>query len=221
MRMDFFSGRFAGLIILVAFLAGCATGESGRPEVRHTGGGQLTLRPARIAVIVPPTGDAHVSNAYARLDAETDRLFKQGLGSRVVERSHLRAVQAEQRWQYIGPASEETTVRLGRMVGADALILYRIKIPELRERMFASEGTPLSPVTIQGKVVRVETGEEVWSYVVTVEVGQSRRQFGTGGGYDPAVWQAVDRGVDAMLGAVAEAVNCVQRQCEPATGKRR
>ncbi len=215
-----FGIRLVTLSVVVVFLASCASGEGLKTHVRHTGGGKLNLRPARIAVIVPPTGDTHVTNAYARLDAETDRLFKQGLGSRVVERSHLRAVQAEQRWQYLSPASEETTVRLGRLVGADALILYRIKIPELRERMFASEGTLLSPVTIQGKVVRVETGEDVWSYVVTVEVGQSRRQFGPGGGYDPAVWQAVDRGVDAMLGAVAEAVQCLPPQCEPAPGKR-
>ncbi len=155
-----------------------------------------------------------LGNAYARLDAQTDQLFQLALGSHIVERSELSTVQAEQHWQYVQPAEEATTARLGRLLGADALILYRITIPAVRERMFALEGEPLSPVTIFGKIVRVETGEEIWSHVVTVEEGQARQRPAAVLGFDPTVWQALDRGVEEMLVAVGEAVTCAQVSCE-------
>ena len=116
--------------------------------------------------------------------------------------------------RHLGTAAEATTARLGRLLGADALILYHITIPALRERMLASEGEPLSPVTIFGKIVRVETGEEIWSHVVTVEEQQAHQRPAAGIGFDPTVWQALDRGVDEMLVAVGEAVACAQVSCE-------
>src|SRR2546428_1068775 len=101
-----------------------------------------------------------LANAYARLDADTDHLFQIGLGSHIVERSELAAVNDEQHRQYFEPAAENTTVRLGRLLGADVLILYRIKVPALRERLFAVEAGQMSPVTIFSKAMRVETGED-------------------------------------------------------------
>jgi len=206
--------RLISLVPIFALLGACATGKGVETGVRHSGGGRLHMRPARLAVLIPSTGDPMLLNAYARLDAQTDFLFQEGLGSHVVERSELRAVRHEQRWQYSEPAAEEATARLGQLLGADALILYHIKIPELRERLFAEEGAPFSPVTIFAKVVRVETGEDVWSHVVTVEARRGDQWSGGGLGFDPAVWQALDRGVDEMLMAVGEAVICEQLSCE-------
>jgi len=206
--------RLISLVPLFALLGACAAGKGIDTGIRHSGGGRLHIRPTRVAVLIPSTGDPMLVNAYARLDAQTDLLFQEGLGSHVVERSELPAVRHEQRWQYSEPAAEEATARLGQLLGADALILYQIKIPELRERLFAEEGAPLSPITIFAKVVRVETGEDVWSHVVTVEARQGIQLSGGGLGFDPAVWQALDRGVEAMLMAVAEAVTCEQASCE-------
>ena len=62
--------------------------------------------------------------------------------------------------------------------------------------------------------MRVETGEDVWSHVVTVEARRGDQWSGGGLGFDPAVWQALDRGVDEMLMAVGEAVICEQLSCE-------
>ena len=205
--------RLISIVPLLALLGACATGKAVESGVRHSGGGRLHIRPARVAVLIPSTGDPMLVNAYARLDAQTDLLFQQGLGSHVVERSELAAVRHEQRWQYREPAAEEATARLGQLLGADALIVYRIKIPELRERLFAEMGAPLSPVTIVAKVVRVETGEEVWSHVVTVEERQTVTWPGGGLGFNPAVWQALDRGVEEMLVAVGEAVTCELVSC--------
>src|SRR5437763_4631764 len=169
-------------VMLVVILGACATGERGEPRVHHTGGGRLGIRAARIALLIPSTGDPMLANAYARLDAQTDQLFQLALGSQIVERSELSTVQAEQHWQYLEPAAEATTARLGRLLGADALVLYHITIPTMRERLFASEGEPFSAVTISGKIVRVETGEEIWSNVVTVDEGHTRQQLADGVG---------------------------------------
>ena len=206
--------RLISLVPLFVLLGACATGKAVEPGVRHIGGGRLHIRPARVAVLMPSTGDPMLVNAYARLDAQTHLLFQQGLGSHIVERSELPAVRKEQHWQYAEPAAEEATARLGQLLGADTLILYQIKIPELRERLFAEWGTPLSPITLSAKVVRVETGEAVWSHVVTVEERQTVLSPGGGIGFNPAVWQALDRGVDEMLVAVGEAVTCEQVRCE-------
>lgn len=197
--------RTVSIGLVVVLLAGCATGEEIELLVHHTGGGSLGIRPQRVAVVIPSTTDPMLVNAYARLDADTGHLFHIGLGSHIVERSELAAVHEEQHRQYFEPAAEETTVRLGRLLGADVLILYRIKIPALRERLFAVEADQMSPVTIFGKATRVETGEEVWSHVVTVEIGRVRHQT-VEVSFDHAIWHAVNRGVEEMLAALAEAV---------------
>lgn len=206
--------RLIGAVLLSVLIGACATGQRGEARVHHTGGNRLGIRPARVAVLIPSTEDPMLANAYARLDAQTDQLFQLALGSHVLERSALSVAKAEQRWQYVEPAAEATTARLGRLLGADALVLYHITLPALRERMFASEGEPLSPVTISGKIVQVETGEEIWSHVVTVEEGQAHQRPAAGIGFDPTVWQALNRGVDEMLVAVGEAVACAQVSCE-------
>jgi len=47
-----------------------------------------------------------------------------------------------------------------------------------------------------------------------VEERQTVHSPGGGIGFNPAVWQALDRGVDEMLVAVGEAVTCEQVRCE-------
>ena len=197
--------RAVSIGLAFVLLAGCATGEEIELLVHHTGGGSLGIRPQRVAVVIPSTTDPMLVNAYARLDADTDHLFRIGLGSHIVERSELAAVNDEQHRQYFEPAAENTTVRLGRLLGADVLILYRIKVPALRERLFAVEAGHMSPVTIFSKAMRVETGEDVWSHVVTVEVGRVRHQT-VEVSFDHTIWHALNRGVDEMLATLAEAV---------------
>ena len=115
--------RAVSIGLAFVLLAGCATGEEIELLVHHTGGGSLGIRPQRVAVVIPSTTDPMLANAYARLDADTDHLFRIGLGSHIVERSDLAAVNDEKHRQYFEPAAEDTTVRLGRLLGADVLIL--------------------------------------------------------------------------------------------------
>ena len=197
------------IALVCLLLMGCASGEDIALRVHHTGGGEFATRPKRVAVLTPSTSDPLLVNAYSRLDADTDFLFQRGLGSQIVERSDLAVIHEEQHRQYFEPSGEETTVRLGRLLGADILIVYRIKIPELRERLFADQADQLSPVTIFGKAVRVETAEQVWTHAVTIEIGRIRHGLAEVS-MDHAIWHALNQGVYEMLAALAEAVVSVQ-----------
>lgn len=56
---------------------------------------------------------------------------------RIIDRSQMPASVAEQRFQVGGLVSEESAVRIGRMLGVDSVLIYRIDGPTLRERFFA------------------------------------------------------------------------------------
>ena len=86
--------------------------------------------------------------------------------------------------------------------------------------MFAEQADQLSPVTIFGRAVRVETAEEVWTYAVTVEIGRIRHGLAEVS-FDHAIWHALDQGVDEMLAALAEAVISVQLKSEREGQERR
>jgi hypothetical protein len=208
------------IALVCLLLMGCASGEDIALRVHHTGGGEFATRPKRVAVLTPSTSDPLLVNAYSRLDADTDYLFQRGLGSQIVARSDLAVVHEEQHRQYFEPSGEETTVRLGRLLGADILIVYRIKIPEFRERLFAEQADQLSPVTILGKAVRVETAEQVWTHAVTVEIGRIRHGLAEVS-IDHAIWHALNQGVYEMLAALTEAEASVQFKSERERQERR
>ena len=46
------------------------------------------------------------------------------------------AIVAEQRFQVEGLVSEESAVRIGRMLGVDSVLMYRIDGSTLRDRFF-------------------------------------------------------------------------------------
>ncbi|WP_447973661.1 hypothetical protein [Nitrospira sp. Kam-Ns4a] len=168
-------------VLLVAVLSACATGGEPRttkPERVPA----LGVQPARVAILVPYTTDRMLATAYAKLESRTANLFQTVLGSQVAERTDLPSVQAEQHWQYAQPAAEDSLVSLGRLVGADALVLYRIVTPDLAERMFAESGAALSPVSVLAKVVGVETGLVLWTYEVTVPTRSAGHHIAREGG---------------------------------------
>ena len=202
----------AGLLLLLGLVSACSTDPPVRLYDDLSLVPKLGIRPLRIAVLFPPTKDPTLVYTYARLETMTDHLLREAMGSRIVDRRDLTSIHTEQGWQYAAPASEETSVRLGRLSGADTLVLYRILSPTLRERLFAPEGA-LSSVTIIGKVIRVETGEVVWNHLVSVNVRPPDRWQGAGFGLDTTVRQALEHGVNAMEAALTHAVRCANQDC--------
>jgi hypothetical protein len=152
----------------------------------------------RMAVLYPRGGTPEWSDAYGRLEGAAFQLKNVRPDLRIIDRSHIPAIVAEQRYQIGGLVSEESAVRIGRMLGVDSVLIYRIDGPTLRDRFFARQHRDLPPVTVTSKIIRVESGEVVYHNVVT-----ARAEEADGSGWSPSDpvdyqrWsrEAVDRGV--------------------------
>ena len=83
------------------------------------------------------------------------------------------AIIAEQRFQVEGLVSEESAVRIGRMLGVDSVLMYRIDGSILRDRFFAYQQRDLPALTVTSKIIRVESGEVVYHNVVTARADEA------------------------------------------------
>jgi len=152
----------------------------------------------RVAVLYPRGGTPEWSSAYGRLEGAAFQLKTFRPDLRIIDRSHMPAIVAEQRYQVGGLVSEESAVRIGRMLGVDSVLIYRIDGPTLRDRFFARQHRDLPPVTVTSKIIRVESGEVVYHNVVTARADEAEES-----GWSPSDhvdyhrWsrEAVDRGV--------------------------
>jgi hypothetical protein len=92
----------------------------------------------------------------------------------LVEREDLRTVLNEIGIQYGGQVDDDTTIRVGRLVGADSLLIYRLVLPEESPRSAAFEL----------RLFRIESGTTVFRQMasanqVPLEVVTSSSQFST------------------------------------------
>jgi hypothetical protein len=173
------SCKAAGILLGALFfaLAGCQTPG---PTALHVSAASETLPPAfivpidvqRLAVLYPKTASLELVVAYARLEAAAFQLKEQRPSLRIIERFYIDTVLGEQRFQFGGTVSETSAIRLGRLLGVDSVLIYRIEVPPLRDRIWVRHPADLSPYTVTSKIIRVETGEVVLHNVVTSEVGE-------------------------------------------------
>ncbi len=126
----------------------------------------------RLAVLYPKTSNRELMEAYMRLESAEFQLKAQRPSLRIIERFHLATVLGEQRFQLGGAVSEESAIRLGRLLGVDSVLIYRIEGPTLRERLWARHHEDLPPYTVTSKIIRVESAEVVFHNVVTARVEQ-------------------------------------------------
>ena len=94
----------------------------------------------------------------------------------VVERSDIRAVYEELRLQRGGAVSDDSAVGLGRVLGADTVLLYHIDAPTFHDRAFARMYRALPPVLVTSKLIRVESAEVLYHNVVTIPVGNKETE---------------------------------------------
>ncbi|HKT34345.1 MAG TPA: PDZ domain-containing protein [Nitrospira sp.] len=93
--------------------------------------------PERLAIV---PGDPYVdSGVKAWLDLTLNFLRTRHPQLVLVEREDLRAILDEMGFQYTGHLDEETTIRLGRLTGADSLLIYRCIVQENSRRSAAFE----------------------------------------------------------------------------------
>lgn len=194
--------RTVSILTMAVLMAGCSHVTTQTPPTLGVhSASQLLPIPADVQrmVILYPRGETpEWSSAYSRLEgaAFQFKTFRPNL--RIIDRSHIPIIVAEQRFQVGGLVSEESAVRVGRMLGVDSVLIYRIDGPTLRDRFFAHTYRDLPPVTITSKIIRVESGEVVYHNVVTARVDETEGSgWSLSDNVDYQRWsrEAIDRGV--------------------------
>lgn len=118
--------------------------------------------PQRLAVV--PSAETATEPFLSWLDLTLNFLRSRHPEMVLVERQALRAMFTEVGFQYGGRVDDETTVRIGKLAGADALLLYRL----------STSGTvESSSVAVELRVVQIESGTTLFRQVTTVTAGPS------------------------------------------------
>lgn len=121
----------------------------------------------RIAVLYPKSSSPEVAEAYNRLEGATFQLKVNRPALKIVDRFNLSAVLDEHRFQHTGAVAEDSAIRIGRVLGVDSVLIYRIDGPSVRDRLWARQHSDLPPVTVTSKLIRVESAEVLYHNVVT------------------------------------------------------
>ncbi len=121
----------------------------------------------RLAVWYPRASEQEAQYAYSRLEQATFQLKKQRPWIKIVERRDIDQLTNEQRWQLSGRVEDDSVVRIGKWLGADSLVLFRIEGPTMRERMLARFYGRMPPFVVSSKIVSVERGEVLYHDIVT------------------------------------------------------
>ena len=131
---------------------------------------QIPLDVRRLAVLYPKTSNRDLLDAYARLESAALSFKIQRPLLRIVERFDLPTIRSEQAFHLSGAVSDDTIIGLGRLLGVDSILFYRIESPTLRDRVLARIYRNLPPVTVTSKIIRIESAEVVYHNVVTAPV---------------------------------------------------
>ena len=124
----------------------------------------------RIAVLYPKSVSPEMADAYNRLEGATFQLKGHRPDLKIVDRFHLPTVLSEHRLQLTGVVADESAVRIGRVLGVDTVLIYRIDGPSYRDRMWARSHRDLPPVTVTSKLIRVESAEVLYHRVVVARI---------------------------------------------------
>ena len=121
----------------------------------------------RIAVLHPKSSSPEVAEAYNRLEGATFQLKLDRPALKIVDRFNLPTVLDEHRFQLTGAVAEDSAIRIGRVLGVDSVLIYRINGPSVRDRLWARQPSDLPPVTVTSKLIRVESAEVLYHNIVT------------------------------------------------------
>jgi PDZ domain-containing protein len=111
--------------------------------------------PERLAIV---PGDTPLDNGVKSwLDLTLNFLRTRHPQLVLVEREDLRSILDEIGFQYTGQLDEDTTIRLGRLTGADSLLIYRCILHEISPRSAAFEL----------RLLKVESGTTVFRQMVS------------------------------------------------------
>jgi hypothetical protein len=126
----------------------------------------ISLHVRRVAVFYPVTYERDIAYGYAKLEQAVLHVKRQRPWLRVLDRRHLATVTSEQRLQLSARFSDDDAVHMGRLLGADSIVVFHIDVPGWRDRLLARMNGTMPPVFVSSKVVRVETGEVLYHDMV-------------------------------------------------------
>jgi hypothetical protein len=114
----------------------------------------------------PSTWEQDVAYGYSRLEQAAFELKKQRSWIKIVDRRNLELLSEEQRLQVSGRVVDEGAMRVGKLLGADSLLCFRVDMPSWRDRMLARFYGRMPPLVISSKIISVESGEVLYHDVV-------------------------------------------------------
>ncbi len=130
--------------------------------------------PERLAVVAESTTSGHPFLAW--LDVALNFLRKRHPAMVIMERDASQFITNEASSQYSGRFDEESTVRMGRLVGADTLLTYRLEpFPEETIEIRAKHGGDISG-EVEMRLLHVESGLTTFrqSGVATVKIASPK-----------------------------------------------
>jgi len=119
----------------------------------------ITPLPQRLAVL--PVAGTTDDRVISWLDLTLNFLRTRHRKLVLVEREDLRTVLEEVGIQYTGRVDEETTIRVGKLVGADSLLTYRLALSGPAEPMSAS---------FELRLLQVESGITVFRQITSATI---------------------------------------------------
>jgi len=121
----------------------------------------------RLAVWYPRTGEQDVAYGYSRLEEAAFQLKRQRSWIKIVERRNIQQLTEEHRFQLSGRVADDSVVGVGRWLGADTMVVFRIDGPTWRERLLARMYGKMPPFVVTSKIISLESGEVLYHDVVS------------------------------------------------------
>lgn len=131
------------------------------------GGFPVPQQVRRLAVWYPRTWDQDVAYGYSRLEQAAFQLKTQRSWIKIVERRNIEPLTDEQRLQVSGRVADDGAMRVGKLLGADSMLFFRIDVPSWRDRLLARFYGKMPPLVISSKIISVESGEVLYDDIVT------------------------------------------------------
>jgi hypothetical protein len=163
------------LALLIAAAAVCSMQAACRPTPKVVNPPSIDVDPysvpvpqhiRRLAVWYPRTSEHEMAYGYSRLEQAAFQLRTQRAGVTIVERRNIGPLTDEQRLQASGRIDDDSVVRIGKWIGADSLVLFRIEMPTWRDRLLARFHERMPPFVVSSKIISVESGEVLYHDVV-------------------------------------------------------
>jgi hypothetical protein len=169
---------------------------------------KVPLTVERLAILHPKTYNRELMDAYVQLTGAAFQFKEYRPWLQIIERFDLPTIQSEQRFQLSGAVSDDTAVGVGRLLGVDSILLYRIDGPTVRDRVLAKLYGEIPPFTVTSKVIRVESAEVVYYNVVTAPVtlgDDAFPSFSQGSPRDFPLQPALERGIARTISDLRQA----------------